>query len=282
MNRFSFTIRGDFDRARLAELAPTLALGMRVEIKPERRTNAQNDRFWAMLGDIAAQLPWHGIKLTDEDWKLIFISALKREVRIVPNIDGNGFVNLSQSSSDLSVSEMSDLMELMASFGANHGVQFHEPESSSADVAPPGRPLDAPAGAAVPRPPAGATSSNSSDGNRQADLTNAPAVGSPRHASPAAGARNFEEASLLSDDWRDVVLQNLCGIRDKPASLNTREADARQMIGGKPNAVQDAWIRDAKDLVKRRNEGKISPDMFAILRQELLTCIRLPNGEELV
>jgi len=79
-----------------------------------------------MLTDVASQITWHGQRLTPDDWKLIFLDALKREVRIVPAIDGRGFVNLGRSSSDLSKSEMSDLMELITAFGANHGVRFNE------------------------------------------------------------------------------------------------------------------------------------------------------------
>lgn len=125
--------------------------GTRVEFKAPKRTLPQNDRFWSMLTDVAQQLTWHGMKLTTDDWKLVFLDALNREVRIVPNIDGNGFVNLSRSSSDLSKDEMSDLMEIIAAFGAKHGVQFHESGSfpvSRGDL--PNSPLNH-GGGAVPR-----------------------------------------------------------------------------------------------------------------------------------
>jgi hypothetical protein len=60
--------------------------------------------MWAMLTEVASQVDYHGTKLTPDDWKLIFLDGLKREMRIVPNLDGNGFVNLGRSSSDLSKS----------------------------------------------------------------------------------------------------------------------------------------------------------------------------------
>jgi hypothetical protein len=85
-----------------------------------------------MLSEVAQQLPWHGVKLRPDDWKLIFLDALKRELRMVPNLDGTGFVNLGRSSSDLSKSEMSDLMELIAEFGARHGVIFQDQEEAAA------------------------------------------------------------------------------------------------------------------------------------------------------
>lgn len=107
-------------------------LNTRVEFKASKRSMPQNDRMWAMLTDVAQQLDWHGAKLTPDDWKLVFLDALKREVRAVPAIDGRGFVNLGRSSSDLGKDEMSDLMELIAAFGTQHGVVFHDDETVAA------------------------------------------------------------------------------------------------------------------------------------------------------
>ncbi len=126
MSRALVIIRSDDDRRKLASWAQKAPVGTRAEWKAPKRSIPQNARMWAMLTDVAQQLPWHGIKLTPDDWKLVFLDALKREVRMVPNIDGNGFVNLGRSSSDLSREEMTDLMELIAAFGANHGVKFHD------------------------------------------------------------------------------------------------------------------------------------------------------------
>lgn len=126
MSRATVILSSPSERLRAARWAEKLPYGTRVEFKESKRSIPQNDRMWAMLTDIATQLPWHGIKLSTEDWKLIFLDALKRELRMVPNIDGTGFVNLGRSSSDLSKEEMTDLIELIASFGANHEVVFHD------------------------------------------------------------------------------------------------------------------------------------------------------------
>ena len=99
--------------------------GTRLEFRAPKRTTDQNSLLWACLGDVAAQVPWHGLKLSPDDWKLIFLDGLTREMRIVPNLDGTGFVNLGRSSSKLSVPEMTDLIELIYAFGARHGVKFH-------------------------------------------------------------------------------------------------------------------------------------------------------------
>jgi len=101
----------------------------RVEFREPKRTIPQSDKMWAMLTEVSEQQKWHGQRLSTDDWKLIFLDGLKREVRIVPNLDNNGFVSLSRSSSDLSVGEMSDMIELIYMFGANleHPVIFQDP-----------------------------------------------------------------------------------------------------------------------------------------------------------
>ena len=132
MSRALVVIRSQQDRAKIAAWAQKADWGTRVEFKAAKRTLPQNDRMWAMLTDISEQLPWHGTKLKPSAWKLLFLDALKREVRAVPNIDGTGFVNIGASSSDLSIDEMSDLIELMQAFGAKHGVGFKEPAEREA------------------------------------------------------------------------------------------------------------------------------------------------------
>lgn len=132
MDRALITIRGTDDRSRAHRWIDSAPAGTRLEFKKPRRSLPQNDRMWAMLTDVATQLEWHGKRLRPDDWKFIFIDALKRELRVVPNLEGTGFVNLGRSSSDLSKAEMSDLMELIAAFGAEHGVAFHDPQGVAA------------------------------------------------------------------------------------------------------------------------------------------------------
>lgn len=132
MSRHLITLHGAVDRTRAATYVAKAPWGTRIEFKAAKRSLPQNDRLWAMLSDVAVQLPWHGVKLTPNDWKLVFLDALKRELRMVPNIDGTGFVNLGRSSSDLTKAEMTDLIELIAEFGSRHNVHFNEPAMAAA------------------------------------------------------------------------------------------------------------------------------------------------------
>ncbi len=95
---------------------------MVLEIKPATRSLKQNARFWAMLDEISEQVDWYGRKLTPEEWKHVFTAALKKQ-DVVPGLDG-GFVVLGQSTSNMSVAEMTELIELSTAFGTQQGVKF--------------------------------------------------------------------------------------------------------------------------------------------------------------
>ena len=132
MSRYFLTLNSKADRIRAVNIIAAAPDGARVEVKAVRRSLEQNNRMWAMLTDVAMQLPWHGKKLRPDDWKLLFLDALKRETQTVPNLEGTGFVSIGRSSSDLSKQEMSDLIDLMSAWGTQHGVTFHDPVESAA------------------------------------------------------------------------------------------------------------------------------------------------------
>lgn len=96
-----------------------------VTIQERTRSLEQNARLWATLSDISEQVNWHGRKLTTEQWKHIFTAALTKQ-DVVPNLAGDGFVVLGQSTSKMTVGELSNLIELINAFGAEQGVRFSE------------------------------------------------------------------------------------------------------------------------------------------------------------
>lgn len=96
---------------------------MVLELREEKRSDAQNRRLWAMLTEISQQVDWYGKKLTPEDWKHVFSASLKK-LDVVPNLDGTGFVALGTSTSQMTKAEMSDMQTLMEAFGAEKGVRF--------------------------------------------------------------------------------------------------------------------------------------------------------------
>ncbi len=107
---------------RMAKAHLSAGRRMVMELRPEKRSDPQNRRMWAMLGEIAAQVDWYGQKLSADDWKHVLSASLKKQ-RAVQGIDG-GFVVLGLSTSKMSKAEMSELQTLMEAFGAEKGVRF--------------------------------------------------------------------------------------------------------------------------------------------------------------
>lgn len=97
-----------------------------VTISPPTRKLAQNSKMWAMLTDLSRQIVWHGLKLSPEDWKCVLSASLHREMRTVPNVDGNGLVVLGMRTSQMSVRDMSELIELIYAFGSTRDVVWSE------------------------------------------------------------------------------------------------------------------------------------------------------------
>ncbi len=121
MTRQVFILANEAVRQKALRCVDGAPAGYVVEIREQTRTQEQNNLMWTLLTAIAEQKTHHGLHLTENDWKLMFMDALHREVRIVPNLEGNGMVALS-SSRQLTKSEMSDLIEIIHAWCANNGV----------------------------------------------------------------------------------------------------------------------------------------------------------------
>lgn len=102
--------------------------GMVVEIRWPTRTLPQNSRMWGMLTDLSNQLRWCDRDLSKKDWKCLLTADLKRH-DTVPGISG-GFVVLGAYTSQMTVRDMSDLIELMFAFGAENGVEWSDDDEA--------------------------------------------------------------------------------------------------------------------------------------------------------
>jgi hypothetical protein len=90
------------------------------------RTIPQNDALHAAIRDIARQRDYHGLKLQDWEWKLLFLDALDREIRMLPNLDGTGFINVGKSTASLSKEEFSGLLSIVYAWGNQNGIKWSD------------------------------------------------------------------------------------------------------------------------------------------------------------
>jgi len=105
--------------------------GTRVEFKQPKRSLDQNSLFWSLLTQVAVQKEHSGRRYTPDQWKILFLHAIGREVQFIPSLDGSTFIPWGQSSSDLSKEEMTALIEFIFAWGAQNGVRFREQEEAA-------------------------------------------------------------------------------------------------------------------------------------------------------
>jgi hypothetical protein len=127
---YRIILRDDFAKERFIRVvrkAPNDYVGI---VEEQKRSNAQNDKMWAMLTDIALAAP-DGRKLEPRKWKNLFMDALERELNDAafgsqwePGLDGEGVVNLGHRSSRLNKSQMGELLSFIEAWGTQKGVQW--------------------------------------------------------------------------------------------------------------------------------------------------------------
>ncbi len=111
-----------------------------VEVKPTKRTDDQNRRFHAMVGDIArARIPWAGKVRTAEQWKVLLVSGHAAATKdgsgdIVPGLESE-FVNLRESTALMSVKRGASLIEYTRAWGDLKSVVWTEPMPTASGFA---------------------------------------------------------------------------------------------------------------------------------------------------
>ena len=131
-DRQSFILAHDLARRSAMRAVADAPPGYRVEVKPAKRTDGQNERFHAIVGDIAKSgLLWFGKRRTAVQWKVLLVSghavATGDSAEMVPGLEGE-FVNLRESTALMSVRRGSSLIEYSTAFALANGVELRDPQ----------------------------------------------------------------------------------------------------------------------------------------------------------
>jgi len=109
----------------------------------DEKSRGQEEKYHAMIGCIARQIPWMGKKRDTETWKRLLIEAfvhVKREDAIatnqrdpfngrgevVPSLDGQRVVQLGVQSRTFGKRIASEFIEYLYAFGAENNVQWND------------------------------------------------------------------------------------------------------------------------------------------------------------
>lgn len=129
MKKLTFELRSPIHQQNaiqaIQQILPSYDKPIIVTIQDRTRSIQQNKMLWACLGDLSRQVEWHGRWLDAESWKCIFTAALKQQ-DVVPNLAGNGFVVIGQSTRKMRVGEFAELLELIQAFGTEKNVKWSD------------------------------------------------------------------------------------------------------------------------------------------------------------
>ena len=137
MSRLVVILRSPRDRALARQAVDRAPPGYTIDIRETKRSDDQNRALWSLLTQITRQRPTHnGVKMDQEMWKAVFMNALGVEMKIMPNLDGNGFFPIGHRSSQLTKSEFADLLTLMLAWAAREGLEIRHFDGEQGRSAP--------------------------------------------------------------------------------------------------------------------------------------------------
>lgn len=100
-----------------------------MEIKLASKSREQEEKYHAMINDIAKQAQHLGAKWSSEDWKRLLVDQFLRETeniqgKIVPNLDGSGIVQLGIQTRKFTKEQASEFVEWLYYWATNNGINL--------------------------------------------------------------------------------------------------------------------------------------------------------------
>lgn len=85
---------------------------VQVKLSPASKRSLQaNKLMWVKLHELERTRRWHGRKLAASNWKHLITAGMEQKV-VVPNIAGDGFVVLGKATSNMTVKQMNQVIEM--------------------------------------------------------------------------------------------------------------------------------------------------------------------------
>jgi hypothetical protein len=91
--------------------------------RKQTRTTEQNKKLHALCNDISKQRQWAGAWMDVEDWKRLFVAQLYGQ-KVVPSLDGKGFVVLNKRTGRMIIEECSEAIEYIQAWAVDQGIKL--------------------------------------------------------------------------------------------------------------------------------------------------------------
>mgnify|MGYP003338775886 FL=1 len=102
-----------------------------LEIKDALKSRDQEEKYHAMIGEIAKQAIHMGAKWDAEDWKRLLVDQFCKDIglktgAIIPSLSGEGIVQLGFQTRNFTKEQASEFVEWLHAWGAENGVIFEQ------------------------------------------------------------------------------------------------------------------------------------------------------------
>ena len=100
-----------------------------MEIKLKSKTREQEEKYHAMINDIAKQAQHLGAKWSADDWKRLLVDQFMRDCgdsggKVIPNLDSTGIVQLGFQTRNFTKEQASEFVEWLYAWAANNGINL--------------------------------------------------------------------------------------------------------------------------------------------------------------
>lgn len=148
-DRRVFVLAHDEARRRAVACVAEAPAMYRVVVSPPSKSRDQEERYHAMIGDIAKQCEHIGRKWDAESWKRLLIDEFADEMRsagtplhhdgagtVVPSLDGKRIVQLGIQSRLFWKAEATAFIEFLLAYGAGQGVRWSNESAPQREAVP--------------------------------------------------------------------------------------------------------------------------------------------------
>jgi hypothetical protein len=128
--RKNFILRTPLVRSNALEAVRYAPPNYVVTVAEPTRSDPQNRKLHALLGDLAASpVKWFGKRRKLEEWKVLMISAhavaTDNRGEVIPGIEGE-MVAIRESTANMGVARAASLIEYVTAFCVSNGVELKE------------------------------------------------------------------------------------------------------------------------------------------------------------
>ena len=109
-----------------------LAAGRKLtlEVKDASKSREQEEKYHAIIGDIAKQAQHMGAKWDSETWKRLLVDKYCRETglnsQIMANLDNDGLIQLGFQTRKFTKEQASEFVEFLLAWCAENGIELND------------------------------------------------------------------------------------------------------------------------------------------------------------